>query len=355
MRSTTKDAATGKPAPYCGFYTEAQIREVVAYAAARHVEVVPEVDIPGHATAAIAAYPQLGVSGQPIAVSNEWGVNVNLFNADEATKRFLEDVMAQVARLFPGKFVHVGGDEAVKDQWKASPKMQARIRALGVDGEEGLQAWMVARLERALAAHGKRLLGWDEILMGELPPSATVMSWRGIEGGIEAAKKGHDVVMAPSDVLYLDYLQTDKARAALRSHLVLPYQDGIALAAKDQQRRDTVFDEATASAAKAPAAPPIAAPGASYAAASAIAPTSERTAIARAAMDNRNAANAKLSAAANAGSAASRAAASYTVAKGDTLSTIAAKHGVSVADLRSWNHLKNDNIRLGQSLQVSNN
>ncbi|QNN45329.1 family 20 glycosylhydrolase [Thermomonas brevis] len=202
------DAATGKPAPYCGFYTEAQIREVVAYAAERHIDVVPEVDIPGHATAAIAAYPQLGVSGEPVAVSNEWGVNVNLFNADETTMRFLEDVLTQVAKLFPGKFVHIGGDEAVKDQWKASPKMQARIRELGVDGEEGLQAWMVARLERALAAHGKRLLGWDEILMGELPPSATVMSWRGIEGGIDAAKKGHDVVMAPSDVLYLDYLQT---------------------------------------------------------------------------------------------------------------------------------------------------
>ncbi|WP_256645913.1 beta-N-acetylhexosaminidase [Thermomonas paludicola] len=202
------DAATGKPAPYCGFYTEAQIREVVAYAAARHIDVVPEVDIPGHATAAIAAYPQLGVSGQPLAVSNEWGVNVNLFNADEATMRFLEDVLAQVARLFPGTFVHIGGDEAVKDQWKASRKMQARIRELGVDGEEGLQAWMVARLERALAARGKRLLGWDEILMGELPPSATVMSWRGIEGGIDAAKKGHDVVMSPSGDLYLDYLQT---------------------------------------------------------------------------------------------------------------------------------------------------
>ncbi len=203
------DAATGRPAPYCGFYTEAQIREVVAYAAEHHIDVVPEVDIPGHATAAIAAYPQLGVSGQPIAVSNEWGVNVNLFNADETTMRFLEDVLGQVAKLFPGKFVHIGGDEAVKDQWKASPKMQARIRELGVAGEEGLQAWMVARLERTLAAHGKRLLGWDEILMGELPPSATVMSWRGIDGGIEAAKKGHDVVMAPSNVLYLDYLQTD--------------------------------------------------------------------------------------------------------------------------------------------------
>lgn len=203
------DAATGKPVQYCGFYTEAQIRDVVAYAAARHIEVMPEVDIPGHATAAIAAYPQLGVSGQPLAVSSEWGVNVNLFNADEATMRFLEDVMGQLAKLFPGRYVHIGGDEAVKDQWKASAKMQARIRELGVNGEEGLQAWMIARLERSLSAHGKRLVGWDEILAGKLPPSATVMSWRGTEGGIDAAKQGHDVVMAPSSDLYLDYQQTD--------------------------------------------------------------------------------------------------------------------------------------------------
>ena len=203
------DAATGKPASYCGFYSEAQIRDVVAYAAARHIVIVPEVDIPGHATAAIAAYPQLGVSGQPVAVSSEWGVNVNLFNADEATMRFLEDVMGQVAKLFPGRYVHIGGDEAVKDQWKASVKMQARIHALGVNGEEGLQAWMIARLERYLSAHGKRVIGWDEILAGKLPPSATVMSWRGAEGGIDAAKQGHDVVMAPASDLYLDYLQTD--------------------------------------------------------------------------------------------------------------------------------------------------
>lgn len=203
------DAATGKPVPYCGFYSEAQIRDIVAYAAARHIDVVPEVDMPGHATAAIAAYPQLGVSGQPVAVSSEWGVNVNLFNADEATMRFLEDVMGQVAKLFPGRYVHIGGDEAVKDQWKASAKMQARIRELGVSGEEGLQAWMIARLERYLSAHGKRVIGWDEILAGKLPPSATVMSWRGAEGGIDAAKQGHDVVMAPASDLYFDYLQTD--------------------------------------------------------------------------------------------------------------------------------------------------
>ena len=202
------DAATGTPVPYCGVYTEAQIRDVVAHASSLHIDVVPEVDIPGHATAAISAYPQLGVSGRPIAVSNEWGVNVNLFNADETTMRFLEDVLGQVVKLFPGRYVHIGGDEAVKDQWKASAKMQARIRELGVKDEAGLQAWMVARLERFLSTHDRRLLGWDEILDGELPPSATVMSWRGTDGGIAAAKRGHDVVMTPWDKLYLDYLQT---------------------------------------------------------------------------------------------------------------------------------------------------
>ena len=202
------DAATGAPVPYCGVYSEAQIREVVAHAASLHIEVVPEVDIPGHATAAISAYPQLGVSGLPIAVSNEWGVNVNLFNADETTMRFLEDVLGQVIKLFPGRYVHIGGDEAVKDQWKASAKMQARILELNVKDEVGLQAWMVSRLERYLSSHDRRLLGWDEILDGDLPPSATVMSWRGTEGGIAAAKRGHDVVMAPWDKLYLDYLQT---------------------------------------------------------------------------------------------------------------------------------------------------
>lgn len=202
------DAATGAAVPYCGYYTEAQIRAVVAHAAALHITVVPEVDIPGHATAAIAAYPQLGVSGKPVAVSNEWGVNTNLFNADEATMGFLEDVLGQVVKLFPGQYVHIGGDEAVKDQWQASPKMQARIKQLGVKDEAGLQAWMVARLERYLATHGRRLIGWDEILDGALPASATVMSWRGIDGGITAARSGHDVVMTPSSDLYLDYLQT---------------------------------------------------------------------------------------------------------------------------------------------------
>ncbi|HYG07895.1 MAG TPA: family 20 glycosylhydrolase [Stenotrophomonas sp.] len=201
--------ADGRPAPYCGFYTQAQMREVVRYAAERHITVVPEIDIPGHATAAIAAYPELGVSGQPVAVSNEWGVNTNLFNADEATLQFFENVLAEVLQIFPARYVHLGGDEAVKDQWKASPRMQARIRELGLENEEALQGWMLKRLERYLVAHDRLMIGWDEIIAGGLPPEAAVMSWRGIDGGLEAARLGHDVVMAPSSELYLDYQQTD--------------------------------------------------------------------------------------------------------------------------------------------------
>jgi len=199
----------GRPVPYCGYYTQEQVREVVRYAAERHIRVMPEFDIPGHATAAIAAYPELGVSGKPIEVSNEWGVNTNLFNADESTMQFFENVLAEVVQLFPDRYVHLGGDEAVKDQWKASPRMQARIRELGLKDEEALQSWMLKRLERFLVAHDRLMIGWDEILEGGLPPEAAVMSWRGIDGGIAAARQGHDVVMAPVTELYLDYLQTD--------------------------------------------------------------------------------------------------------------------------------------------------
>ncbi|MFT3763650.1 MAG: family 20 glycosylhydrolase [Pseudoxanthomonas sp.] len=203
------DPATGKPKPYCGWYTQDEVRDVVAYAAARHIAVVPEIDLPGHATAAIAAYPQLGVEGKSIPVSPNRGVHSNLFNVEEGTFDFLDEVFAEVARLFPGEYFHVGGDEATKDQWKASPRVQARMRTLGLKDEDALQSWFVHRLETILHAHGKRLLGWDEILEGGLAPDATVMSWRGVKGGIEAAKQGHDVVMSPTTDLYLDYLQTD--------------------------------------------------------------------------------------------------------------------------------------------------
>lgn len=201
--------AAGKPKPYCGYYTQEQIRDVVRYAAALQITVVPEIDVPGHATAAITAYPQLGVLDTPLVVSNEWGVNTNLFNAEESTFVFLENVLGEVVALFPGAYVHVGGDEAVKDQWKASARVQERIRELGVKDEAGMQSYLIKRLEKYLVAKHRRLIGWDEILEGGLPEEATVMSWRGIEGGIEAANQGHDVVMSPSSELYFDYLQTD--------------------------------------------------------------------------------------------------------------------------------------------------
>ncbi len=203
------DPASGKPAPYCGWYSQDDIRGIVAHAAALHITVVPEIDMPGHATAAIAAYPALGTEGREIPVSAHRGIHANLFNVDDATFDVLDGVFAEVARLFPGPYIHVGGDEAIKTQWQASPRVQARMRELGLADEAALQSWFVHRLETLLHAHGKRLVGWDEILDGGLAPDATVMSWRGIDGGIAAAREGHDVVMSPNADLYLDYLQTD--------------------------------------------------------------------------------------------------------------------------------------------------
>lgn len=203
-----KDPNTGAPRPYCGFYTQEQIRDVVKYAAERHITVVPEINVPGHATAAIAAYPELGTIGTPLVPSSEWGVFPNLVNAEEGTYRFLENVLSEVVALFPGTYVHIGGDEAVKDQWEASARVQQRMREVGAKDEMAMQGHLVERLEKYLAGHGKRLIGWDEILEAKLPAEATVMSWRGIEGGLKAARQGHDVVMSPSNKTYLDYLQT---------------------------------------------------------------------------------------------------------------------------------------------------
>lgn len=204
-----RDPRTGKPRPYCGFYTQAQIREVVAHAARRHITVVPEIDLPGHATAAIAAYPWLGVDPKRrVAVSNEWGVNENLFNVEEKTFALLEDVLAEVIALFPGEVIHIGGDEAVKDQWERSPRVQARMRELGAKDEAAMQALFVARMDAFLESHGRRAIGWDEVLDGDLPADTLVMSWRGGDGAVAAASRGHDVVMAPNSDVYLDYLQT---------------------------------------------------------------------------------------------------------------------------------------------------
>ncbi|MGZ8866699.1 MAG: beta-N-acetylhexosaminidase [Thermoanaerobaculia bacterium] len=191
--------------PHGGFYTQDEIREVVEYARQRHITVVPEIEMPGHAQAAIAAYPELGVTGEKLEVWPRWGVNANIFNPNEKTILFLQDVLTEVLGLFPGPFVHIGGDEAIKDQWKASPEVQARIRELGLKDEHEMQSYVVRRMDKFLADRGRRLIGWDEILEGGLAPGATVMSWRGVQGGITAAKAGHDVVMAPTTHVYLDY------------------------------------------------------------------------------------------------------------------------------------------------------
>jgi hexosaminidase len=194
---------------YGGFYTQDEIRDIVRYAAERFITVVPEIEMPGHAQAAIAAYPELGTEGPRPPVSSDWGVHTYLFNVEESTFSFLEDVLTEVMALFPSQYIHSGGDEAAKDRWRASPRIQQRMKELGLSSEAALQGYFTARIGRFLNSHGRRLIGWDEILEGGVPASAAVMSWRGEAGAREAAGHGHDVVMAPSPNLYLDYLQSD--------------------------------------------------------------------------------------------------------------------------------------------------
>ncbi|BFI94655.1 MAG: family 20 glycosylhydrolase [Rhodanobacter sp.] len=202
----------GEPQRYGGFYTQDQIRAVVAYAAVRHVTIVPEIDMPGHAQAAVASYPQIGVTGKRPPVSVDWGVNPWLYNVNDDTFTFIDNVLDEVMALFPSQYIHVGGDEAIKDQWKASPAVQAKMRALGIADEDALQGWFIGRIGQYLEKHGRKLIGWDEILEGDhLPADATVMSWRGTDGAIKAALLGHDVVMSPSPDLYLDHVQSDLA------------------------------------------------------------------------------------------------------------------------------------------------
>ncbi|MFE2673653.1 beta-N-acetylhexosaminidase [Streptomyces hygroscopicus] len=202
--------------PHGGYYTQDDIREIVAYAAERHITVVPEIDIPGHSQAAIAAYPELGntdvIDTASLGVWTTWGVNPNVLSPTDNTLRFYEHVLEEVLELFPGDFVHIGGDECPKDQWKASPAAQERIRALGLADEDELQSWFIRHFGRWLAERGRRLIGWDEILEGGapgalLPEGAVVSSWRGYAGGVAAARAGHDVVMCPEQQVYLDHRQ----------------------------------------------------------------------------------------------------------------------------------------------------
>jgi hexosaminidase len=201
--------ATMDGRPHGGFYTQDDIREIVAYAAARGVTVVPEIELPGHAQAAIAAYPHLGVTGAQLQPWTEWGINTNVFNVEESTIEFFRNVFDEIVELFPSPFVHVGGDECPKDQWRADARTQELMRERGVADEHALQSWFIGRVDEHLTARGRRLLGWDEILEGGLAPGATVLSWRGRVGAVAAARAGHDVITCPEDTVYLDYRQSD--------------------------------------------------------------------------------------------------------------------------------------------------
>jgi hexosaminidase len=204
-----RSAKVGDGTPHCGFYTQDQIRDVIAYAKARHVTVVPEIEMPGHAKAALAAYPELACTPGPFDVRTTWGVDEDVFCPKEETFGFIEDVLDEVARLFPGPYVHVGGDEVPKTRWRESPVAQEVMRRENLKDPDALQSWFIRRVERMLVARNKRLIGWDEILEGGLAPEATVMSWRGSAGGIAAAREGHDVIMSPGSHLYFDGYQGD--------------------------------------------------------------------------------------------------------------------------------------------------
>jgi hexosaminidase len=203
-KSTT---AYGPDGRYGGFYTQENVREIVAYATARHITIVPEVEMPGHSTAALAAYPEFSCTGGPFTNSLKEGVFNGIYNpANDETFKFLDDVLAEVFQLFPGKYVHIGGDEVPKDTWKNSPDCQALMKREGLKNEEELQSWFIRRIEKYINAHGRSLIGWSEILQGSLTQNATVMDWIG--GAVEAASAGHDVVMTPVQFCYFELYQS---------------------------------------------------------------------------------------------------------------------------------------------------
>ena len=194
--------------PYGGFYTQDEVKEIVAYAQSRHVTVIPEIELPGHAQAAIAAYPNLGCTGDQVDVVTKWGVFEHIYCSKEDTFTFLENVLDEVVTLFPSAYIHIGGDEAPKTNWKACAQCQNRIKTEGLKDEHELQNYFITRIEKYLNDKGKQIIGWDEILEGGLAPNATVMSWRGTNGAIEAAKQKHNVIMTPTSHCYFDYYQS---------------------------------------------------------------------------------------------------------------------------------------------------
>ncbi len=193
--------------PHEGYYSQNEVREIVAYAKDRFITVVPEIEMPGHAQAAIAAYPELGNGKTEIEVLTKWGVSENVFNVKDSTIEFLQNVLTEVMGLFAGQFIHIGGDECPKAQWKADAFAQAKMDELGIKDEHGLQSWFIQQMDQFLTAKGRRLIGWSEILEGGLAQGAALMVWLGNEGAMEAVSSGHDVVMAQTTHTYLDYYQ----------------------------------------------------------------------------------------------------------------------------------------------------
>jgi hexosaminidase len=210
------DSAKYDGISYSGFYSQADIKEIVAYATERHITVVPEIEMPGHSLAALAAYPQLSCKGGHFEVGTTWGVYDDVYCPKEETFKFLEDVLDEVCELFPGTYIHIGGDECKKTRWTNCSNCQARMKSEGLKSENELQSYFIRRIEKYLNAKGKQIIGWDEILEGGLAPNAAVMSWRGMSGGIAAAAQKHIVVMSPGKPCYFDHYQSkDRAKEPL--------------------------------------------------------------------------------------------------------------------------------------------
>jgi hexosaminidase len=222
-RDSSEFTYDGKP--YGGFYSQDEIRDIVAYAAERQITIIPEIEMPGHSLAALAAYPELGCTGGPYEVATRWGVFEDIYCTKDSTFEFLQNVLLEVMDLFPSEYIHIGGDEAPKSMWKKCEVCQDTIEREGLKNEHELQSYFIQRIEKFLNKHGRNIIGWDEILEGGLAPNATVMSWRGTEGGIEAARQGHDVIMSPGETCYFDHYQSKNKNEPLAIGGYLPLEN----------------------------------------------------------------------------------------------------------------------------------
>ena len=212
--------------PHGGFYTQADLREIVAYAAVRHITVVPEIDLPGHSQAAIAAYPKLGIDpDQELDVWTRWGINHNVLNGEQHTIDFYKDVLDELMDVFPSELIGLGGDECPKDGWQADPSTQALIEERGLGDEKGLQAWIIGALSDHVAERGRRVYGWDEMLEGPLRPGTVIASWRGMTGAVTAVKRGFEVVSCPDHTVYLDYRQSERPDEPIPVSIPLTVED----------------------------------------------------------------------------------------------------------------------------------